>query len=498
MPYKALDGKAFKNIFIAGSVRLDQSREYLNSINVFPVPDGDTGSNMAATLNKAVEALASLDDHSLPIVLDVLSKKLRMEARGNSGIILSEFFYGMFLRLKEGEVVEPAGFIQAMSSGKEAAYSALAEPKEGTILTLISKSVDSLRRERDDIEDMRLALEKLVERCRKALDETKDEMPLLHDNDVVDSGAHGFLLFWEGALGYLRGEFQAKILKPIKKVFTSDKSESIKYRYCAEGLVRGVSFNRRELMTAFEKKGDSLIVTGDGELLKVHLHTNDLGFFFDYLATLGEVVKTKKDDMRRQSKEKASARIKQRVGIVVDSTCDLDLDIRDGLGVEMIPLQVIFGEESFRDRIDITADEFYLRLKRTGELPKTSQPNASDFLRGYEEISTECEEILAVYISSTLSGTWQAGRKWGDQLDKGKVMAYDSGQASLAMGLMVMEAARMARDGAGMDEIVGRLDSIKSRVSTYFTVDTLEFLAKNGRIGAAKKILGTAMGLKPI
>jgi hypothetical protein len=495
---KSLDGSEFKDLFIAGSKRLDESRDYLDSINVFPVPDADTGTNMAATLNNAVEALHDIDDHSLKNVLETIAHKLRMEARGNSGIILSEFFHGMFNPIKGKDEVLPKQFMDALADGKDAAYSALAEPREGTILTLIRQAVEDLKHAEAEISDMRKILEHMVESQRKTLEETKDMMPVLKKNNVVDSGAHGFLLFWEGALAYLNGEIDHVILKPIKKVFKAEAVEQIKYRFCAEGLVRGVSLDKAELQAELINRGDSLIITGDSDLLKIHVHTNEPTVVLDYLGGLGTLVKTKIDDMVDQSREKVAEENKQAVRIVVDSTSDLDLETREELDIEMTPLQVIFGDDIFLDRVNISADEFYHRLKSSKIIPKTSLPNGSDYLKSFEHVDPFCDTILAIYVSSALSGTHQAGVKWGREFSNEKVVTYDSGFASLATGMMAIEAATMAKAGEPLGVILNRLDEIKSKVSIYFTVDTLKFLEKNGRIGKASKFIGSILGLKPI
>ncbi|MBI5814351.1 MAG: DegV family EDD domain-containing protein [Nitrospinae bacterium] len=492
-----IDGKAFKDLFKAGAHRVAVSRDYLNSINVFPVPDGDTGSNMAETLTNAAECLETVDDSSLASVLETLSTKLRMEAKGNSGVILSEFFYGMFLKLKQEERVHPERFVEALTNGKDMAYAALAEPKEGTILTIIRKASDRLHHAKEDMRDMIHTVERLVESARLAVEETKGEMEVLKKNKVVDSGAHGFLLFWEGALGCMKGEIDAStILKPIKRIFTTEQKEDIKYRFCTEALVKGEGMDRTVARAELSKMGDSLIVTGDGSILKVHVHTNDPQAVFALLGAMGTLVKTKADDMIAQNTQKAANEKKAAVRVLTDSTCDLDLELMEEKEIEMAPLRVMFGEETLRDRVDITVDEFYERLQRSPILPRTSLPAAADFMQGYEHIAPYCEKILAVYLSSTLSGTWQAGRKRGEEFGGDKVVAYDSGQASMAMGLMTLEAANMAEKGEPLDKIIARLDEIKGKVSTYFTVDTLEFLAKNGRIGLAKKGGGPSAGAK--
>jgi hypothetical protein len=497
MPKTFLDAETFRDLFTAGARRVADSKDYLNSINVFPVPDGDTGSNMADTLTNAADALASSDCVTLEETLETLSKKLRMEAKGNSGIILAEFFHGMFLKLKEERDIHPERFIAAVNHGKEAAYAALAEPREGTMLTAIRKAAEKLRDVHPKIENMKVAIETLVDSARTAVKETTAQLSVLKESRVVDSGAHGFLLFWEGALGYLKGEIKSIVIEPVKRVFTRAKAENLTARYCVEGLVTGERFDRKAISGALSSMGESLIVTSDGNMLKVHIHTNDPKSVFEYLGQFGTLIKTKVDDMLDQSMTKAEQN-RRPVMIVTDSTCDLELAIMEQNDIEMVSLQVKFGEETFRDRIDITADEFYHRLKTADKIPRTSLPQGSAFLEAFEHQAPRCDKILGIYISSSLSGTWQAGRKWGEEFEGGKAVAYDSRQATLGLGLMALEAARMAANGSDLGEIIIRLDEMREKISTFFTVDCLDYLARNGRIGMAKKVFGQALGVKPI
>lgn len=497
MPKTYLDAETFRDLFTAGARRVAESREYLNSINVFPVPDGDTGSNMADTLTNAARALASADCVTLEETMETLSKKLRMEAKGNSGIILSEFFHGMFLKLKEERAIHPERFIAAVNHGKETAYAALAEPREGTMLTAIRKAAEKLRDVHPKIEDMKIAIETLVDSARTSVRETTGQLRVLKESGVVDSGAHGFLLFWEGALGYLKGEIQSAIIEPVRRVFTRARAERMTARYCVEGLVTGERFDRKTISGELSAMGESLIVISDGNMLRVHIHTNDPQAVFDYLGRFGTLIKTKVDDMLDQSMTKA-VQTRRPVMVVTDSTCDLELELMERNEIEMAPLQVMFGEETFRDRVDLTADEFYHRLKTADTIPRTSLPQGSAFLEAFEHQAPRCDKILGIYISSSLSGTCQAGRKWGEEFEGVKVVTYDSGQASLGMGLMVLEAARMAENGSDMGDILIRLGEMREKISTFFTVDRLDYLLKNGRIGLAKKVFGQALGVKPI
>jgi DegV family protein with EDD domain len=495
-----LDAATLRNLFVAGARRLDEGREYLDSINVFPVPDGDTGSNMAATMMGAAATLAEADAVSLtlPQTARRLSTALRMEARGNSGIILSEFFHAFFGVVGSGDTLDGLRLAAAMEAGRDAAYAALAEPKEGTILTVIRKMATAA----DDgglSADVRKTLARLVEEGREALARTPDDMPLLRENGVVDSGAHGFLLFWEGGLLYLKGEYAPAALKPLKRVFKKEQAKTITYRFCTEGLVEPAGpVDLGALKKELTPFGDSLIITGDAELVKVHIHTNEPEKVFAALSFVGRMVKKKAEDMIAQNVAKAAAVAHQKVRIVTDSTCDLPPERAEALGVAVAPLTITLGEESFADGIELGAEEFYHRMAKFSGVPRTSLPPGRAFMEAYATVAGRCDTIVGVYLSSALSGTWQAGRKWGEEFPAGKVIAFDSQSASIGLGFMVEEASALAASGADAATIVARLTTMREKMRVYITVDTLEHLARSGRIGGAKRLLGTAISLKPI
>ncbi len=497
MSQSILDARSFRSFFIAGARRLDEGREYLNSINVFPVPDGDTGSNMADTMTNAAVILDGdlHADAALPHLLGELDTALRMEARGNSGIILSEFFHALFGRLKEETVISGAPFVEAFSAARQAAYAALAQPEEGTILTVIRKMDDRLR----DMETGSIShlLAGAVATGKEALEHTPEEMPLLKENGVVDSGAYGFILFWEGGLAWLKGEYSHVDLKPVKRVFKQERSGSITYRFCTEGLVRpSAPVDLAALRADLVPLGDSLIVTGDAALVKVHIHSNEPEKVWERMAGLGEMVKTKAEDMIAQNKARTKSVARQKVRIVTDSTCDLDLPTRESLRVSMASLTLTLGDESFLDGVELSTDEFYRRMELFNGVPRTSLPPGKEFMNAYKEAAEGGESILGVYLASSLSGTWQAGKKWGEEF--GEVTAFDSCTTSLGLGMMVTEAARMAADGAELEAIITRLETMRKKMKTYLTVDTLEHLARSGRIGQAKRLIGQALSLKPI
>jgi DegV family protein with EDD domain len=195
------------------------------------------------------------------------------------------------------------------------------------------------------------------------------------------------------------------------------------------------------------------------------------------------------------------------IRVVTDSTSDIPLGLADERGIIVVPLNVHFGDETYKDGIDITAEEFYVRLKGAAELPKTSQPSVNDFLQVYEHLTSQGDDVISIHISEKFSGTLnsalQARQTWEEstapnQRPKGRVEIVDSGLASMGLGLVVMEVARLVGEGADMEQVGSALERMVPKVNCYVLLETLEYLAKGGRIGKANAFLGTLLNIKPI
>ena len=187
------------------------------------------------------------------------------------------------------------------------------------------------------------------------------------------------------------------------------------------------------------------------------------------------------------------------VKVVTDSTADLPPEVVQELDITVVPLQVIFGEQSFRDGVDLTSEEFFRRLQQSPELPRTSQPSVGEFLLLYERLAAQTDRILSIHLSSRFSGTVQTARRAAQELiGRCRIEVIDSGTVSMAMGLAVIAAARAARDGAALDACADAARSVLRRQRVAIALDTLEYLRRGGRIGRAQAFLGSLLHLKPI
>lgn len=187
-----------------------------------------------------------------------------------------------------------------------------------------------------------------------------------------------------------------------------------------------------------------------------------------------------------------------RTAIVTDSTSYIPLNIRESLGIHMLPLNVIFGEASYQEEVEISAEQFYLKVQEQVELPKTSQPAIGLMVEKFEELSKEFDAVVAIFLSSGISGTYQSAIAAGSMVENIEVVAYDSEISCMAQGFYVIEAAKMAQDGKGPDEIVARLDEMKKTMDAYFMVSDLNHLQRGGRLSSAQAFIGGLLQVKPI
>lgn len=307
-----IDGYDLRNMMINASNNLEDKKEFVNSLNVFPVPDGDTGTNMSMTFRSAVAEAEKLDNNSISEVARKIARGALMGARGNSGVILSQIFRGIAKGLEGKYEVDAVTFANSIQEGSKYAYKAVMRPTEGTILTIIRAAAESAANANES--DIVRMLDKVCKFSKSVLDKTPDMLPALKEAKVVDAGGMGLLIILEGMYEALNKNIEAKI-EDVK--ITSDKdniskpaqasiqAEDIKFGYCTEFFVHTNDAAKKslELKRTFEPIGDSMIVIGVDDVIKVHIHTNDPGFVLSEAVKLGELSKIKIDNMREEHRK---------------------------------------------------------------------------------------------------------------------------------------------------------------------------------------------------
>ena len=314
MEYKTINGHDFYNMVVNASNRLSEQSEYVNELNVFPVPDGDTGTNMSMTFKAAVKEIENINSESIGEVSKVLAKGALMGARGNSGVILSQILRGIskgFNGAKEAGVVEVA---KAIKEGSNAAYKAVMRPTEGTILSVIRAAA-----EEGDITkatDVVTLLNEVTKAAKIMLDRTPELLPALKKANVVDSGGMGLYIILQGMYEALKEDMKVEI-KDISiaeggiKGAKSTGDIEIKFGYCTEFIILGDANKAKKFQDEIGSMGDSMIVVGYEDVIKVHIHTNDPGAVLAKAVKIGELSKIKIDNMREEHREILLSEIKE-------------------------------------------------------------------------------------------------------------------------------------------------------------------------------------------
>lgn len=506
-----LDGKRLKRAVKAGYIRLDENRERLNAINVFPVADGDTGTNMALTLRAAVAGAEAAKSNSLQDVANSIAIYSLRGARGNSGVILSQYFKGIAEFVEKKEKLRLEDIASVFSAGANSAYGAMSEPKEGTILTVIREMGEHLQQAGKKFKNVPSLIESALEKGKVSLSETKEKLKVLADAGVVDAGAQGFVHFIEGIHNLIKtGELSGEIdLKTESVELPNVIEESSKYRYCSEFLIKGQNFDTAALKNRLRGYGDSLIVasTGMGEVeyLRIHIHTDEPDKIKEFAVSTGTLEDTKIDDMRAQNKSMRKWQLnfkrlaRKTIRIVTDSTCDLPGETAEFYDIEVVPLNVIFGSTTYKDGVDLDRGTFYDKLTRSSEFPTTSQPSPDEFVASYDRIFKrgDADTIISLHVSSKLSGTLNSALKAKEEFGN-DIYHFDSETVSLGLGLFAVIAAEMARNGEPPQKIIKKLNDLKKKQQLFFTLNSVDYLVKGGRVGKARGYLGKILGLKPI
>lgn len=303
---KELDKYLFANLFISGAHNLENNKQAINDLNVFPVPDGDTGTNMSRTMMSAVAQLVSNDFENAGKAASAVASATLRGARGNSGVILSQILRGFSNAVKDCSVIRSGDFTLALESASKTAYRAVMKPTEGTILTVIRVIAETIN-ELDDDGDIVSLLEAVCEIGNRALESTPDMLPALKKAGVVDAGGKGLMCIFEGMLYYLKNN---KIIEVNEKNELIPESlpktaEEIKFRYCTEFIIKksvplssSVSFKN-----SVAHRGDSLLVIDDDGIIKVHIHTNNPGYVLEKAVEFGELIDIKIENMKQQHNE---------------------------------------------------------------------------------------------------------------------------------------------------------------------------------------------------
>lgn len=321
MTVKTMDALLVKKCFLAGAAAIQAKREYINELNVFPVPDGDTGTNMSMTIMSAADEVASLDDPNMEDVCRAISRGSLRGARGNSGVILSQLLRGFTKVVKKTNTIDVQMLNQAFAKAVDSAYKAVMKPKEGTILTVAragAEKAEKLMKDSGDSDIVRFA-EQVIGEMRTVLDKTPEMLPVLKEAGVVDSGGEGLVTILEGMKDALLGkqiDYKSSAAPTTNaKAAEAISTEDIKFGYCTEFIIKleksFTSEDESEIKKYLERIGDSIVCVTDEDIVKIHVHTNDPGLVIQKGLSYGELSRMKIDNMREEHNERVIQFAKQ-------------------------------------------------------------------------------------------------------------------------------------------------------------------------------------------
>jgi DegV family protein with EDD domain len=498
---KEIDAAKFKEILKRGMEHLFQDRDLLNRINVFPVPDGDTGDNLVNTLKPVYEEMDAMAEPRLDDLADRLARRMLMSAKGNSGVIFSQFFFGFAKALKGLATIGPADFSLAMEKAVRDTYKAVADPREGTILTVLRHTAEEFKRLALNGERYQVIFEKAIIKAKEILERTRDLLPQLKKARVVDAGGMGFYLFFKGmaaaVLGHASdgpgGDPRAFDQEPRH----TDASE---LAYCAEWVVRPHPHgaDRETFREMLARHGDSLLIAGDTELFHLHLHTDDPDAAEGEIRRHAEVVSRKVDPLRRGTPAVSGL----PVAVLMDSAVDIPGQTESEWGISFVPLQVLLDKRFFHDRIDVSREELYRRMRGESKLiVKTSQPSPYDYTTAYEAALARKPQVLLFSISSRLSGSHQnavAAAHVFSEADQARIRVVDTRNVSAGSGLLLCRALRFLRQGRNMEEAAAAVERLRDEVVSLGYVESLKYAVRGGRLPPFAGFVAGLLRAKPL
>jgi dihydroxyacetone kinase-like predicted kinase len=364
-----LNGKDLYKMFEYGAGYVIEKRKHLNDINVFPVPDGDTGNNLVHTLKTILRESKTSD--SFIHQLDYISESALIGARGNSGVIFAQFVNGLRKASPEQSEVEIEDFIYMVEEGYIHTYNSLSNPVEGTILTIIKvfgESMKSLLQK--GVNSLQELFQQTYDKLMIALDDTTLQLDILENNQVVDSGALGFTLFVKGIKSYFdKEELQSEVYETVEIEDEHHFEGDITYRYCTEGLFLKNHLDVIKLKNDLELFGDSVVIADGNRRTRVHVHTNSPDKVFNMLEKYGRIESQKVDDMYLEMVLKNSN--SKRV-LVTDSIADIEQKILEDNNIVVIPINIDFNDVMYLDKLTITNKHIFEKLDDLKEYPKTA------------------------------------------------------------------------------------------------------------------------------
>ena len=486
-----LDGRRLARAITAGMLQLQNNREELDRINVFPVADGDTGLNMAHTAQAGILALAELPSRSAAEVAQSAARGALYGARGNSGVILAQFLQGLADAWEGKARLDTRDVALGLKAAAESARNGLSNPREGTILSVMSAvGIGALNVSPEG------ELTALLSAARAAADDavqkTPEQLEVLRRAGVVDAGGAGLAHLLGGIEELVRtgrgaeaGEFAGAARALAGAARAHDLGEESEFRYCTECMISGQDLTPASIREEIQPLGDSVVVAGGARIVRLHIHTDKPHEVFAVAHEHGKVSSEKADDMHVQFALLNGS----KVPIGGDSGADIPTELVRKLRITTAPLRIHVGEKGYLDALGLPAKWLWRAMEDHGERAQTATPPRGDMERAMSFLAGHFPESVWITLAGTVSGTADVARSVASELTGGKVRVVDSANVSIGHGLIIQHAAEWAREGASAEEIVDALPPVLDGARTFGVIEDLSHGVRGGRISPRIKQL---------
>ncbi|MBC1386155.1 DegV family EDD domain-containing protein [Listeria innocua] len=482
-----------------GAAEVISKKDELNRINIFPVADGDTGSNLASLMQAIIDNV-SLREYSTKELLEEVANAALIGARGNSGMIFAQYLNAVAESYHHLESTFD-GLVEAFQKAVHKAYEALLDPKEGTILSVMKAWSEALAGTYEQERSFQQSLLNAQRVAEQALINTEFQMAILRKNRLVDSGAKGFYYFIAGLTNaYCGGTVSTPnnyVEQENRQEHTHFETSEPTYRYCSEFIIKEATISHQTLREVLALKGDSLVIAGNEKQIKIHIHTNEPQEILGLLSEFGKMTYQKVDDMRLQYDVTKNPRAK--IAIVTDSIADLPEDFLLDHQVHVLPMNILAGEENFLDKL--TVGPTLIQQKLTQQIKmSTAQPTIRTVDALLSFLENKYEHVLVIAVSAKLSGTYQLikQRIKARDLSSEWIHVIDSKLNSVAQGLLVKQAVELVETGKPFDEITQKMEQLIAQTFIYVAVADLAPMVESGRIPRILGRLAQKLSLYPI
>ncbi len=489
--------------FHYGAEEVSLHKKHLNDINVFPVADGDTGTNLVSTLRAMVDIPKR--KNTFCGMITEISEAGMANARGNSGIIFASYINGLAMESAEYEEIGKKEFSQVAFKAVDYLYEAIETPVKGTMITVISDWAEFLFSNHEKYQGFEDFFVAAYKRAKESLEKTTSQMEILRINNIVDSGAEGFVKFLKGINRFfVKGKAESTQEEMIDLPFHFDGEANTEKRFCTEFFM-GLKETKQDfsavvtdIKNELKIKGESIIVFHHGDKLKVHVHTDQPEMVVQSLLKYGNIIEQKIEDMRFQNSVKTNQHSK--IAIVTDSIADLPENFKLANQIHTLSLGLMFGQTPYVDKQTIKLNQLSGLINEAEAHPTSSQPEPGRAKRLLEELIESYDSILFIAVSDKLSGTYKTVVREAKKIQGlgKKITVIDSRLNSGAQGLLVKMAADLLAIGKNHEEIVVELEKSIPRTKIYVCLDTLDYAVKGGRVSNTVGKIGKMIGLRPI